>query len=578
MRWLDWVVVIVYLVWVVWDGLKSSKHTGELDGYLRAGRSLPWWVVGLSVMATQLSAITLVGTTGQGYNDGMRFIQFYFGLPLAMIILSLTLVPFFYRSGVFTAYEYLERRFDLKTRTLASMAFLIQRGMSCGVIIAAPALVLSIVLGWNLTNTVLLIGVPTVIYTVLGGVQAVAWTDVKQMAIIVGGVLAAVIVLLMGLPEGVSTTAALTVAGAAGKMKAIDFSFSLSNTYTFWSGMIGGLFLMLSYFGCDQSQVQRYLTAKSVDEGRHSLLMSAFVKIPLQVLILLMGVLVFVFFLFHRAPLLFNPLDSAKVMASDKAPEYQALQLEYDQKALARNVAATNYARAMKGADAELATAREAFVTADGEVKDVRRRALGIVKDVFGDVKRTDVNYIFPTFIFTYLPMGLVGLLIAAIFAAAMSSIAAELNALATATVIDFYRRHLKPAATDHETLVVSRWTTAAWGVFTCVVAVYAANLGSLIEVVNEFGSYFYGSLLGVFILALGFKRANGHGAFFGLLGGLATVALVAQWNGPDRVHMSFLWYNVIGAFAVALIGAIVSAMTGGNSRNQVAGGQLGGA
>lgn len=565
MRWLDWVVVLVYLTWVVWDGLRASKRTGELDGYLRAGRSLPWWVVGLSVMATQLSAITLVGTTGQGFNDGLRFVQFYFGLPVAMIILSLTLVPFFYRSGVFTAYEYLERRFDLKTRTLASMAFLVQRGMSCGVIIAAPALVLSIVLGWNLTNTVLLIGIPTVIYTVLGGVQAVAWTDVKQMAIIVGGVVAAVIVLLMGLPEGVTTSAALSVAGAAGKMKAIDFSFKMSETYTFWSGMIGGLFLMLSYFGCDQSQVQRYLTAKSVDEGRHSLLMSAFVKIPLQVLILMMGVLVFVFFLFHRAPLLFNPADSAKVMASDKAADYQALQQEYDAKALARNVAATNFARASGASDAERSSARQAFVAADTDVKDVRRRALGIVKSVFGDVKRTDVNYIFPTFILTYLPMGLVGLLIAAIFAAAMSSIAAELNALATATVIDFYRRHLKPAATDPETLRASKLATAGWGIFTCIVAVYAANLGSLIEVVNEFGSYFYGSLLGVFVLALAFKRSNGHGAFFGLLGGLATVAIVARWNGPDRVHMSFLWYNVIGAFAVAIIGLIVSAITGGS-------------
>jgi SSS family transporter len=576
MRWLDWAVVVGYLVWVVWDGLKSSKKTNELDGYLRAGRSLPWWVVGLSVMATQLSAITLVGTTGQGYNDGLRFVQFYFGLPIAMIILSLTLVPFFYRSGVFTAYEYLERRFDLKTRTLASMAFLVQRGLSCGVIIAAPALVLSIVLGWNLTNTVLLIGVPTVIYTVLGGVQAVAWTDVKQMAIIVGGVVAAVIVLLMGLPDGVSTTAALTVAGAAGKMRAIDFSFKLSETYTFWSGIIGGLFLALSYFGCDQSQVQRYLTAKSVDEGRHSLLVSAFVKIPLQVLILMMGVLVFVFFLFHRAPLLFNPEDASRVMASERAGEYRALQQEYDQKAMARNIAATNFARASSGSAVEEASAREAFVAADAGVKDVRRRALAIVKGVFGDAKRTDTNYIFPTFIFTYLPMGLVGLLFAAIFAAAMSSIAAELNALATATVIDFYRRHLKPHATDHETLRVSRWSTAGWGVFTCVVAVYAANLGSLIEVVNMFGSYFYGSLLGVFILALGFKRSNGNGAFWGLLGGLGTVALVARWNGPDSVHLSYLWYNVIGAVSVTLIGSIVSALTGGNSLNQRAAGQIG--
>lgn len=567
MRWLDWVVVVGYLTWVVWDGLKHSKNTGELDGYLRGNRRLPWWVVGLSVMATQLSAITLVGTTGQGYNDGLRFVQFYFGLPLAMIILSLTLVPFFYRSGVFTAYEYLERRFDLKTRTLASMAFLVQRGMGCGVIIAAPALVLSIVLGWNLTYTVLAIGVPTVIYTMLGGVQAVAWTDVKQMAIIVGGVAAAVVILLMGLPEGVSTTAALTVAGAAGKMKAIDFSFDMSQTYTFWSGMIGGLFLMLAYFGCDQSQVQRYLTAKSVDAGRHSLLMSAFVKIPLQVLILGMGVMVFVFFLFHRAPLLFNPIDSARVMASDRAADYQALQQEYDQKAMRQNIAATNYARASAGDGSDVAAARQAFQDADASVRDVRSRALGIVKDVFGDVKRTDVNYVFPSFILTYLPMGLVGVLIAAIFAAAMSSIAAELNALATASVIDFYRRHLRPSATDAETLRASRWATGVWGIFACIVALYAANLGSLIEVVNEFGSYFYGSLLGVFILALGFKKSNGNGAFFGLLGGLATVALVAQWNGPDRAHMSFLWYNVIGAVAVAVIGAAISALTGGNRR-----------
>jgi Na+/proline symporter len=430
---------------------------------------------------------------------------------------------------------------------------------------------MSLVHGCNPPTTVILNPETTVIYTVLGGVQAVAWTDVKQMAIIVGGVLAAVVILLMGLPDGVSTSAALTVAGAAGKMKAIDFSFNLSETYTFWSGMIGGLFLMLSYFGCDQSQVQRYLTAKSVDEGRHSLLMSAFVKIPLQVLILMMGVLVFVFFLFHRAPLLFNPADSARVMASDKAAEYQALQQEYDQKAFARNTAATTFARASSGTEAEQQSARQAFQAADDDVKDVRRRALSIVKSVFGDVKRTDVNYIFPTFILTYLPAGLVGLLIAAIFAAAMSSIAAELNALATATVIDFYRRHLRPQATDHETLRASKLATAGWGVFTCVVAVYAANLGSLIEVVNEFGSYFYGSLLGVFVLALGFKNSNGHGAFFGLLGGLATVALVAQWNGPDRAHMSFLWYNVIGAVAVAAIGVLVSTMTGGSKSSSSA-------
>src|SRR5512134_2844763 len=306
MRWLDWLVVVAYLVWIVWDGLKRSKRTTEIEGYFLANRSLPWWAVGLSVMATQLSAITLVGTTGQGYADGMRFVQFYFGLPIAMIILSVTLVPFFYRARVYTAYEYLETRFDLKTRTAASLLFLLSRGMSCGAIIAAPAVILSIVLDWNLTLTILAIGLPTVVYTMVGGVQAVTWTDVKQMAVIVGGLLAAVGVLLVGLPDGVGFGEALRVAGAAGRLHAFDFRFDVHQTYTFWSGLIGGLFLALSYFGCDQSQVQRYLTARSVDEGRQSLLMSAYFKIPLQFVIPMIGVLVFAFYLFAEPPMLFN--------------------------------------------------------------------------------------------------------------------------------------------------------------------------------------------------------------------------------------------------------------------------------
>src|SRR5512137_1447468 len=283
MHLLDWAVVVAYLVWIVWDGLKRSKATSEVEGYFLANRSLPWWAVGLSVMATQLSAITLVGTTGQGYADGLRFVQFYLGLPIAMIILSVTVVPFFYRAKVYTAYEYLERRFDGRTRTLASLLFLASRGLSCGVIVAAPAVILSIVLGWNLTLTVLAIGLPTAFYTMFGGVQAVTWTDVKQMAVIVAGVVAAVVVLIVGLPPAVGVGQALHVAGAAGRLRALDFSFNLNETYTFWSGIIGGLFLMLSYFGCDQSQVQRYLTAKSIEEGRDSLMMSAYVKIPLQV-------------------------------------------------------------------------------------------------------------------------------------------------------------------------------------------------------------------------------------------------------------------------------------------------------
>src|SRR5205085_3295180 len=307
---------------MIWDGLRRVEGSDEVEGYFLANRSLPWWAVGLSVMATQLSAITLVGTTGQAYADGMRFIQFYFGLPLAMIILSLTLVPFFYRAKVFTAYEYLERRFDLKTRTLASLLFLCSRGLSCGVIIAAPSVILSIVLGWNLTLTILLIGLPTVLYTMVGGVQAVTWTDVKQMAVVVSALLVAVTVLIFGLPHEVSIVQALHVAGAAGRTNTIDFHFDWRQTYTFWSGMLGGVFLMLSYFGCDQSQVQRYLTARSIGAARRSLLLSAFVKIPLQALILLTGVLVYVFYLFQPAPILFNPVYGRAVLGSARAAEY----------------------------------------------------------------------------------------------------------------------------------------------------------------------------------------------------------------------------------------------------------------
>src|SRR3954469_19108706 len=331
MRVLDWIVVVAYLVWIVVDGLRRTKAATEVEGYFLANRSLPWWAVGLSVMATQLSAITLVGATGQGYADGMRFVQFYFGLPIAMVILSVTLVPFFYRARVFTAYEYLEKRFDLKTRTLASLLFLVSRGLSCGAIIAAPAVILSIVLGWNLTVTILAIGLPTILYTMVGGVQAVTWTDVKQMGVIVAGLFAAVGVLIVGLPHEVSVSQALHVAGAAGRLNPIDLTFEWRQTYTFWSGLLGGLFLMLSYFGCDQSQVQRYLTAKSVAEGRHSLLMSAFVKIPLQALVLLTGVLVFVFYLFNQPPLLFRPVVVEKIQKSARGGELQALESKFTQ-------------------------------------------------------------------------------------------------------------------------------------------------------------------------------------------------------------------------------------------------------
>ena len=461
MHLLDWIVVGLYLVWMVWDGIRRTEGSDKVEGYLLANRSLPWWAVGLSVMATQLSAITLVGATGQGYADGMRFVQFYFGLPIAMIILSVTLVPFFYRARVYTAYEYLERRFDLKTRTLASVLFLCSRGLSCGVIIAAPAVILSIILGWNLTLTILAIGLPTAIYTMVGGVQAVTWTDVKQMAVIVVGLLAVVIALVLGLPSEVSVGDALHVAGAAGRLTAVDFRFDWTQTYTFWSGLLGGLFLMLSYFGCDQSQVQRYLTAKSVEEGRDSLMMSAFVKIPLQALVLLTGVLVFVFYLFQQPPLLFNKVHAERVEKSERAGEFRQLEGEFTAAFEARRAAAATLAATAD--DGASGPARATFEAANREVSAVRARAAQLVREITGDERykdRTgdtpapDVNYVFPTFVTTRLPPGLVGLIIAAIFAAAMSSIAAELNSLATSSVIDIYRRLLKP---DSERCALSR-------------------------------------------------------------------------------------------------------------------------
>ena len=557
MHLVDWFIVAAYLIWVVYDGLKRTKASSAIEGYFLANRSLPWWAVGLTVMATQMSAITLVGTTGQGYADGMRFVQFYFGLPVAMIILSLTLVPFFYRAKVYTAYEYLERRFDVRTRTLASLLFLMSRGLQAGVIIAAPAVILSIVLGFNLTLTIVAIGLPTTLYTMFGGVQAVTWTDVKQMVVIVAGLAAVVFALVLGLPDDVGLGEALHIAGATGRLTTIDFQFDLNETYTFWSGLIGGLFLMLGYFGCDQSQVQRYLTAESIKAGRRSLLMSAFVKIPLQALILLTGVLVFTFYLFQAPPMLFNPAHEAEVQSSSRAAEWAALDTEFQSVLDVRRTAVRDAVTARRTGDpAATRVAEAAFVEHQRSLTTIRGRAVSLVKEVTHDDSYNDVNYVFPTFVTTELPIGLVGLIVAAIFAAAMSSIAAELNSLSTSTVIDMYRRHIRTDASDRHYLRVSKIVTGFWGLFASIVAVYAANLGSLIEVVNRFGSFFYGSLLGVFILAVGTRRATSPGAVWGLAGGMVTVTYVAVTSS-----ISFLWLNVVGAVAVFVVGMAISTL-----------------
>ncbi len=545
---LNWAIVLAYLAYVMIDGIRVSRGTKEIEGYFLANRSLPWWAVGLSVMATQLSAVTLIGTTGQGATDGLRFVQFYFGLPIAMVILGVTLVPFLHGAKVFTAYEYLERRFDAKTRSLTAFLFLVSRGMSCGTIIAAPAVVFSAIFGWPVSWCVALIGVPTVIYTMIGGVQAVTWADVKQMVIIVGALAAIVVVLLWRLP--VSPDEALRVAGAAGRMRPFDFSFNLSETYTFWSGILGGTFLMLSYFGTDQSQVQRYLTARSVPEARSSLLMSAYWKIPLQALILVIGILVFVFYLFQPQPLLWNPAHASRVQAAEPAA-YAQLTTRFDSLLARRAQAAQQLA--VTPADAPDAPRRSIdFRAADAEVSSLRTEALAVAERVTGEPSR-DVNYIMPRFVLDQLPLGLAGIFIAAVMAAAMSSIAAELNSLSTSTVIDFYRRWVRPTASDAHFLTVSKAATAAWGVFACVVATFAASLGSLIEVVNRFGSFFYGSILGVFLLAM-VRRATATGAFVGLIAGMSAVGAVSF--GLPQV--SFLWHNVIGAAVVFLVGILL--------------------
>ena len=577
---INWLIVGVYVAYVLVDGIRRARGTNEIEGYFLASRTLPWWAVGLSVMATQLSAVTMIGTTGQGATDGLRFVQFYFGLPLAMVILGVTLVPFLRGAGVYTAYEYLERRFGPETRTLTALLFLLSRGMSCGVIIAAPAVVFSAIFGWPLIWCVALIGIPTVAYTMLGGIQAVTWADVKQMILIVFALLAVVVVLIVQMP--VSPGEALHIAGATGRLKVFDFSFNINETYTFWSGLIGGTFLMLSYFGTDQSQVQRYLAAKSVDAARTSLLMSAYWKIPLQALVLLVGVMVFVYYQFQPAPLLYNPAHEAAVVDA-RGAEYQALQDRYGEafelrEGAARRAAGLATPEAAAGVPPGAAAAPQAaptpvlaagqansaaqdaarqaamndFLSREAAVQEIRAEALAMAEDVTGEPSR-DVNYIIPRFVLGELPVGLAGLFIAAIIAAAMSSISSELNSLSTTSIIDFYRRWFRPEASDAHYLTVSKVATAFWGVFACFVAIYAVSLGSLIEVVNRFGSFFYGSILGVFLLAM-VPRARGLGAFAGLIAGMAAVAAVT-FGAPS---VSFLWHNVIGALTVLAVGVVL--------------------
>ena len=534
MRTLDWAVLAASLAGIVAYGLWRGRGSDTTQKYLLAGRSMPWYAMALSIMATQASAITFISTTGQGYADGMRFVQFYLGLPLAMIVIAAFIAPRFHESGVYTAYEYLEKRFDGRTRALVSMVFLISRGLGAGVALSAPAVVLTVIVGWPDQYTTLIMGMLVVIYTVSGGIAAVTWTDFVQMLIMTLGLLTALVTAVLLAP--VDLAGALQVAGAAGRLNPAVWTFNLNDQYNVWSGLFGGMFLALGYFGADQSQVQRYLTAKSIGQAKISLLFNAVAKIPMQFLILFTGAMVLVFFTYIKPPLLFHPGVQERL---EESAGYGAVKAEYDRAWQARRTAADN----LPAAEAE-------FKAAQSELNAARKKAAALS----GDPGFNDTNYIFLTFVTKYLPVGVVGLIMAAIFAAAMSTISAEVNSLATVSVIDVYKRHMRKDESDRHYLWASRIATGIWGMYAVVTAQYARNLGALIEVVNKVGSLFYGGMLGVFLLAFFFPRVSGRGAFYGILCGEAAIFATNAFTG-----VTFLWFNVIGATVTVLAGILIS-------------------
>ncbi|HTQ55879.1 MAG TPA: sodium:solute symporter [Bryobacteraceae bacterium] len=555
MRPLDWLVLVGSLASIVIYGLYRGRGSNTVDRYLLAGKTMPWYAMALSIMATQASAITFISTTGQAYADGMRFVQFYFGMPLAMVVLSATAVPIFHRAKVYTAYEYLENRFDAKTRSLASLIFLAQRGLSVGLTFYAPAIVLSVIFGWPDRLTTLVIGVTVVIYTVTGGIRTITWTDVQQMLIILFGLVVALVMIFVLLPRQVSLLDALHLAGSAGKLNAVTTHFDWDDRYNLWSGLIGGMFLALSYFGCDQSQVQRYLTGKSIAQSKLSLLFTAMAKVPMQFFILFIGAMVFVFYVFEPAPLVFQRAEYERIRGPELRSRYDPIEARYEAAHARRKEAALAMVEAHRRGDAG---AEDEAVTrykqAQREVEAARLAGAHLVEATGGPKGFRDTNYIFLSFVTRYLPAGIVGLVIAVILAATMSSSSGEINSLATVSVVDIYKRHFHKKGTDHHYLNASRIATAFWGAYAVAFAGFGSHLGSLIEAVNIVGSLFYGSLLGVFTLAFFFRRVNGTGAFAGMLAGEAAIFAAFLFTG-----ISFLWYNVIGCVVVIVTGLAFS-------------------
>ncbi len=555
MRTLDWLVLVVTLLAILLYGLYKGRGTKSIRGYFLADRSMKWYTIALSIMATQASAVTFTSTPGQAYVDGMRFVQFYFGLPLAMVILAITAVPIFHKLHVYTAYEYLEHRFDLKTRTLTSFIFLVQRGLSVGITIYAPSLVLSVMLGLDIRITSVIIGGIVILYTTWGGVKSVNYSHFQQMLIITFGMLAAFCATILLLPQGISFSDALHVAGGMGKLNLVDFSFDFENRYNIWSGIFGGMFVALAYFGCDQSQVQRYLTGESVTHSRLALLFNGAIKIPMQFFILLIGAMVFVFYQFSAPPLFFNPVETAKIHASAYAPEYSNLEKKYDDVSRQKASILEKYLAAKEnGVSAQTRKLGIELNETEERARAIRDEGIALLKKNDASIDPSDTNYIFLTFVLTYLPVGLVGLVIACIFAASMSSSSGELSALATSSVVDVYKRHFRKEGSEQHYLTVSRISMVLWGIYGIIFAQYASRLGSLVETVNILGSLFYGTLLGVFLLAFYLKSVRGTAAFIAAFAGEAVVFYCFAFT-----TIAWLWYNVIGCIVVVIVALLLN-------------------
>jgi len=540
---LDWVVLAGTLAAIVLYGMWKGRRQDRLAQYLLADRQLQWYTVALSVMATQASAITFLSTPGQAYTDGMRFVQFYLGLPVAMVILSITAVPIYHRLKVFTAYEYLETRFGVGMRAVTAILFLIQRGLGTAMTLYAPALIVSLVLGWNIHLTTLVIGALVILYTASGGTKAVSWTQTHQLLISLSGMAIAMIIAIRSLPESVGFVDAIRVAGRMGRINVIDFSFDLSTPYNFWSGLFGGLMVALAYFGTDQSQVQRYLTGETITQSRLGLLFNGLVKVPMQFFILFVGAMVFVFYQFVAPPLSFNPVQTEKVRASQYAADYASLEATHRTTFEQKRAAATGLVAAMDANDANAVETRSAALrTLQQRDQETRKAASDLIRKNDAKADAADTDYVFLTFVMQNLPAGLVGLLLASIFCAAMSATASGLNSLASTSVVDVWKRLLWRDLSDHGYVILSKWMTVTWGVFCILFALYANQLGSLIVAVNKVGSFFYGTMLAIFLVAFYLPRVKGTAMLCGAIVALGAVILCSLYT-----NMAWLWWNVVG-------------------------------